>query len=248
MIWPRFSRLLLSFLVFAFVAGLAWSEQKPVPQKQKAEQQGRESAGRNDQAISGPEQELEEASREAAGEDATAEFKHSGTVRWLATLTGLSPFDAYWAFVALNFAIIVVLLVLIMKSKLPSAFRARTSSIQQGIAEARKASQEAQRRLGEIESRLTKLDSEIAAMSAAAEKETQREEARIRAAVEEDKNKIVESAEQEIAAAARLARSELRQYVSDLAVSLAEQRIRVNPATDEKLVRDFVEQLGKNGK
>jgi F-type H+-transporting ATPase subunit b len=235
-------------LLLAVYTGAACAQHESAAKPGKSEDNKNAASPNRDPADSGPEEELEQASREAAGEDATAEFKHSATVRWLASMTGLSPFRAYWVFVALNFAIIVVLLVLMMKSKLPSAFRARTASIQQGIAEARKASEEAQRRLGDIESRLSKLDSEIAAMAAAAEGETKKQEARIHAAVEDDNRKIVEAAEQEIAAAARLARSELRAYVSELAVSLAEKRIQVNASTDQQLVRDFVEQLRKNGK
>jgi F-type H+-transporting ATPase subunit b len=225
-----------------------WAQQHSSKAAHRQSQQSSQARQAANQAESGPEEELEEASREAAGEDATAEFKHSATVRWLAGITGLTPFAAYWVFVALNFAVIVVLLVLVAKSKVPAAFRARTQSIQRQIAEARQASEEARRRLGEIESRLAKLDSEIAAMAAAAESESRKEEGRMHAAAEEDKRKIVEAAEQEIAAAARLARSQLRAYVSELAVTLAEKQIQVSAATDQELVRAFVDQLGNNRK
>jgi F-type H+-transporting ATPase subunit b len=247
--------LFLAVVLVALFGGAAWSQQHSSPpaqaeQQQKSEQKkpAHSEEGAAAGQAEGPEAELAEASREAAGEDETAEFKQSATVRWLAQVTGLSPLTTYWALVVLNFAIIVVLLALIMKSKLPAAFRARTESIQEGIAEGRKASEEAQRRLSEIESRLAKLDLEIAAMAAAAAAEAQKEEARIQAAAEEDKRKIVEAAEQEIVAAARLARTELRAYVSELAVALAEKRIQVNASTDQELVRAFVDQLGKNGK
>jgi F-type H+-transporting ATPase subunit b len=251
MTWRPSLRFLLATVLVAFLSVAACSQQQPVPEKhkQKSEQTNEARSAQNgNEAVTGPGEELEEASREAAGEDETAEFKHSATVRWLAHATGLTPFAAYWVFVVLNFAIIVVLLVLLMKSKVPAAFRARTDSIQKGIAEARQASEEAQRRLSGIESRLAKLDTEIAAMAAAAEAEAQKEEARIQAAAAEDKRKIVEAAEQEIVAAARLARTELRAYVSELAVALAEKRIQVNASTDQQLVRAFVDQLGKNGK
>jgi len=241
---------LLGVVIPAFTAA-AWTQEHPSKPAHRQQQQlsqvppGQGAAA--EPAESGPEEELEEASREAAGEDATAEFKHSATVRWVAAITRLTPFQAYWVFIALNFAIIVVLLVLLMKSKVPGAFRARTQSIQKGIAEARQASEEAQIRLRDIESRLAKLDSEIAAMAAAAESESQKEAARIKAAAEEDKRKIVEAAGQEIAAAARLARIQLRAYVSELAVALAEKRIQVSAATDQELLRAFVDQLGRNG-
>lgn len=245
--WRPAPRFLLAILLLTLLSGAACSQQQPVPRKHKSEPQKAEQAAQPSEAEVGPEEELEEASREAAGEDATAEFKQSATVRWLAHATGLSPLSAYWVFVALNFAIIVVLLALITKSKVPAAFRARTESIQKQLAEARKASEEAQRRLADIESRLTKLDTEITAMASAAEAEAQKEAGRIQAASEEDKRKIVEAAEQEIVAAARLARTQLRAYVSELAVALAEKRIQVNVSTDKELVRAFVDQLG-NGK
>ncbi len=244
-------------LVLALVvllAGAAWSQQhsSPPPAEQQKSEQTKPAHSEEGAAASQAERPSAEpagASREAAGEeDETAEFKHSATVRWLARVTGLTPFTAYWVFVSLNFAIIALLLVLLMKSKLPAAFRARTESIQEGIAEARKASEEAQRRLSDIESRLARLDAEIAAMAAAAQAEAQKEEVRILAAAEEDRRKIVEATEQEILAATRLARTELRAYVSELAVALAEKRIQVNASTDQQLVRTFLDQLGKNGK
>ena len=244
--------LLAGVLVVVFAA-VAWSQtgsSSPPPAEQEKSERARPPAseeGKAEGRARGPAGELEEASREAAGEDETAEFKHSATVRWLAHATGLTPFAAYWVFVVLNFVIIAVLLVVILKSKLPAAFRGRTESIRQGIAEAREASEEAQRRLGEIEGRLAKLDSEIAAMAAAAEAEAHKEEARIQAAAEEDTRKIVEAAEQEIDAATRLARTQLRAYASELAVTLAEKRIQVNASTDQELVKAFVDQLGKDG-
>lgn len=249
----HFSRPLLALALVVLLAGGAWSQQhssSPPPAEQQKSEQTKPAHSEEGAAASQaerPSAELAETSREAAGEDETAEFKHSATVRWLARITGLTPFAAYWVFVSLNFAIIALLLVLLMKSKLPAAFRARTESIREGIAEARKASEEAQRRLGEIESRLAKLDSEIAAMAANAEAEAQKEEARIQAAADEDKRKVVEAAEQEILAATRLARAELRAYVSELAVALAERRIHVSASTDQELVRTFVDQLRKNG-
>ena len=250
----RFSHALLVTVLMALLAGVASSQQSTSSQTPAEQQEKSERAkpatgeqGKAERRAQGPAGELAEESREAAGEDETAEFKHSATVRWLAKVTGLSPFAAYWVFVALNFVIIAVLLVLLMKSKLPAAFRSRTQGIRQGIAEARQASEEARRRLSDIEGRLAKLDSEIAAMAAAAEAEAQKEEARIQAGAEEDKRRIVEAAEQEIVAATRLARTQLRAYASELAITLAEKRIQVSAATDQELVKAFVDELGKNG-
>jgi len=195
--------------------------------------------------------ELAKASREAAAEgEETAQFKESPSVRFIASITGLSPKSAYWLAIAVNFAILAVLIVLFSKSKLPAMFRTRTGEIQRGIAEARKASEEANRRLANVESRLMKLDAEVAEMRVLAQKEAAVEEDRIRQATEEDKRKVVSSANAEIAAAAKLARRDLRAYTADLAIQLAEKRIRIDAETDRALVSNFVEQLndGKNGR
>jgi F-type H+-transporting ATPase subunit b len=81
-------------------------------------------------------------------------------------------------------------------------------------------------------------------MRDAAEKEAAAENARIQAAAKEDAQKIVASAEQEIAAAAKAARRLLTAHAADLAVGLAQKQIRVNAAADQALVRGFAGQLG----
>ena len=85
-------------------------------------------------------------------------------------------------------------------------------------------------------------------MKAAGEREVAEEEARIRAAADEDARKIVEGAEQEIAAAAKSARRDLVAYAADLAVSLAQRQIHVDAGTDQALVRNFADRLSDGGK
>jgi len=181
---------------------------------------------------------------EAAGESDEEQFKHSAQVQWLAHATGMSIEQAYWLCVLLNFGAIAALIVWASKKNLPGIFRARTASIQKAMEEARKASEEANRRLAEIEQRLSRLGAEISTMSAAAEQEAAAEEGRIKAAAEEEARKIVDSAEQEIAAAAKAARRDLTAYAADLAVALAKKQVQVDAGTDRALVRDFVQQLG----
>ena len=188
-------------------------------------------------------------SREAAAEDEQAQFKHSASVKLVARLTGLSLDGAYWLCVVLNFAVIAGTILYLSKKNLPGVFRGRTASIQKAMQEARQASEEANRRLAEIETRLSRLDAEIGGMREAAERDAVAEEARIKSAAEEDARKIVESAEQEIAAAAKSARRELTAYAANLAVSLAAKQIKVDATTDQALVRGFANQLGpKAGK
>jgi F-type H+-transporting ATPase subunit b len=188
-------------------------------------------------------QELAHVSNEAAGEDETAAFKYSPAVRGIAKITGLSLTTAYWVCVVINFAIIAVGVLLFLKSSLPAAFRARTQNIQKEMDEARNASQDAQRRLKEIEERLSRMNVEIGEMQARAESDAKKEEQRIRASIEEEKQKILQAAEQELEQAANAARRDLQKYAVALAVEMAEKGIHVDANADKLLVDDFVGQL-----
>ncbi len=195
-------------------------------------------------AFQSPQQELVKETREAAGEeDSTHQFTHSPSVRWISKLTGLSVENSYRLALGLNFAFIAVVFVWVAKKSLPAWSRSRTNFIQKAMEEARKASEDANLRLAEIESRLTRLGTEIAEMRAAAEKEGAAEEQKIKAAAEEDGRKIIAAAELEITAAAKNARRELTAYAADLAVSLARKQIHVDAATDQALVQDLGRQL-----
>ena len=184
---------------------------------------------------------------ETGSADETAQFRHSGSVHLLSRLTGLSEDHAYWLAVLINFGVVVAAIVWFSKKSLPSVFRNRTISIQKSIEEARKASEDANRRLSGIESRLGRLSDEIAQMRLTSEKEGAAEEERIQKAAEEDAKRIVKSAEQEIAAAAKAARRELTSYAADLAVTLATKQIHVDAQTDQALVRRFASQLANGG-
>jgi F-type H+-transporting ATPase subunit b len=197
-----------------------------------------------------PGQQLAHESREAAGEEKgeMEEFKHSASVRLISHMTGLNLQQSYWLSMVLNFAAIAALLVWAGRKYLPPMFRDRTAAIQRAMQEAQKASEEARRKLAEIETRLQKLDVEIGMMRDHAEKEGAAEEARIQATAEVDARKIVASAQQEIAAAAKAARRQLTAHAAELAVGIAAKQIRVDAATDQALVRDFAAQLATSDK
>ena len=224
----RHLRLVLAALFFSGVLAVS-----------VASAQAAESSSAPDEPVVGRNSELAKESRVAAGEDEQAQFKQSASVQWVAKVTGLSLDRAYWLCVLLNFALIAGAIFYFSKKNLPSIFRNRTATIQKAMQEARLASEEANKRLAEIENRLSRLGAEIATMTANAEKE---------AAAEEDARKIVESAEQEIAAAAKLARRELTAYAANLAVSLAARQIKVDTATDQALVRGFANELSPKTK
>lgn len=175
------------------------------------------------------------------------EVRSSPAVRGLARLTGLDNEKAYWLSVLLNFGVVVLVIAWLVKKNVPGMFKSRNESIQKRIEEARKTSDEARRRLTEVEGRLSRLDAEIAEVRREADENARAEEKRIQAEVEEERRRIVNAAEQEITAAAGAARRELKAYAAELAVKLAERKIKVSADTDQMLVREFTSQLGKDG-
>jgi len=235
-------------LILSFAVGLGSlraQQQSATPPKQQ--QSSSDKTGKTDKTKErGVAQQLVHETREAAGEekDENAEFKQSASVRLIAKWTGMSLQHAYWFSVLLNFVAIAAVIIWAARKYLPGMFSARTAAIQKAMQEAQKASEEARRKLAEIDSRLMKLDVEIGTMRDAAEKEAGAEEARIQAAVQEDARKMVESAQQEIASAAKSARRELTAFAADLAVGLAQKQIHVDAATDQVLVRKFAGELG----
>jgi F-type H+-transporting ATPase subunit b len=235
----KFFRVWLLAMTFAAVTAPLRAQEPPAPPPQQ---------NRSDDSPkhTSSARQLTRETREAAGEetDDKAQFKKSASVRFIAHYTGLSTGNAYFLSVLLNFALIAGLIVWAARKYLPGVFRARTAAIQKAMQEAQKAGEEARRRLAEIENRLMKLDVEIGMMRNAAEKEAAAEDARIQAAAQEDARKIVESAQQEIAAAAKAARRELTAYAADLAVGLAQKQIHVDAETDRTLVRNFAGELG----
>ncbi len=167
--------------------------------------------------------------------------------KWGSSL-GIGPKTSFSLSIGFNFLALFAFCYVLMKSKVPQAFRERTAAIQKGIKEAQAASADAARRLSDIESRLNKMDQEVAEIRATAEREAAAEEARIRQAAEDDKQKVIQTAEAEIEAIARNARRELKGYAASLAVDLASRELQIDDSTDHALIREFASQLGKDGK
>jgi F-type H+-transporting ATPase subunit b len=238
-------RPLLAFALLAFLSA--------VPARAVAYAQAPSAAQSSQQSSAAPEQktisgELAHETRESTGEDQeeNANLKYAAPVRWLARKTGLSVHQAHMLALWLNFAIIVVIVFWAARKFVPTMFRNRSASIQRSLEEARAASQDANRRLADIENRLRQLDVEIGQMQATAEREGNAEEVRIQKAAEEDIRKVVLAAEQEITAAAKQARRDLTTHTAGLAIALARKQINVDSSTDQVLVRTFASKLASD--
>jgi F-type H+-transporting ATPase subunit b len=152
----------------------------------------------------------------------------------------------------LNLLVFVIFLVYVLRNKIGIGrfFDNRADSIVKKLEQAARDKQEAQERLEELESRLGRLDQELAQIRADAERQAEREGARIQQAAEADAEKIRLTARREIEGAMKAARSELRAFVADQSVALAERIItrEIRPEDNARMLNRFIDELGEGGK
>ncbi|MBI3207591.1 MAG: ATP synthase F0 subunit B [Candidatus Solibacter usitatus] len=124
-------------------------------------------------------------------------------------------------------------------------FKSRTEEIQSGLRDARKLRQESEARVLEIEKRVQNLQSEMDGLRDSSKAEMQAESTRIRQETERALAKIQAASESEIAASAKAARYQLKEYAAALAIDLAKVQIRerMTPAASSALAQNFVHQL-----
>lgn len=146
-----------------------------------------------------------------------------------------------------NFAVLVGALGYFMYKKAGSFFRSRTEEIQRAIEEATRLKKEADERVAEAEARLARLTAEVESLRKESSKEMAAESDRLRREAEQQIAKIRAQAEQEIAAAAKASRQELKAYSAEVALELAEQKIRhrLTPEVDQSLIDSFVADLDR---
>ena len=161
---PTILRSLLAIVLFGFL--LVASARFAYAQEQTAAPTSAQSSA--DRQAAAANQPAPEPTQKSAGEDQeeNANLKYAAPVQWLARMTGLSAHRAYMLALSLNFAIIIVIVFWAARKFVPGMLRNRNTTIQQALQEARAASQDANRRLDEIENRLRQLAVEIGQMQA----------------------------------------------------------------------------------
>lgn len=145
----------------------------------------------------------------------------------------------------INFAIVAIALIWVFAKKSGPWFRGNAQAISSAISNAQAAKADADRQLKEAEQRLARLEEEVRALRAHAEKEGAAEAERIRALAKSDVEKVGIAAKAEIEAAERAARLELKALAAKLAVDGAESLVakRLTPQTQDALIAGFVKSL-----
>ncbi len=137
----------------------------------------------------------DKAAAESASDDNEVNvYRHAPMVHTFARLSGLPVETTARIFEFINFLILAIAVLWFVARALPKALRGRSERIQKNLVDARVATEDANRRLQDVEQRLAKLDSEIAGMKAQAEKETAADEIRIRALMDEEQQRLVHAA------------------------------------------------------
>jgi len=144
-----------------------------------------------------------------------------------------------------NFVLLAAGLGYVIYKKGGPFFAARTEAVRRDLESAARANREAQERYAAVERRLANLGVEIEALKTQAKAESGAEGERLRAESERAFQKIRLQLEQDIASAAKAARQELRVHAADLAVGLAERRIRerLTPDSEKALLGAMLEDL-----
>ena len=170
-------------------------------------------------------------------------YRHSASVRLLAKWLHLDKETAARLFEYLNFSILAGAVLFGLSKYLPKTFRANREEIQHKLTEARTATEEARERLAAIEQRLSRLDEEIAGIANQAEKDSVEDEARIKASIEAERQRIMEAVSRDIAAASSAAQRDLKRFAAGLAVDRAAQRMALTENEDRALIQEFSQNL-----
>lgn len=145
-----------------------------------------------------------------------------------------------------NLLVFVGLLFYILRRPLAEALRSRRENIRAQLMRAQEERNAALAKLEDVNARLARLDAEVEAVRAQAQREASEERERIERATEEEMRRLREQAQREIESAAKTARAELRAYTAEQSVRLAEELIRrdLRPEDDARLMSEYVEDLG----
>ncbi len=174
-------------------------------------------------------------------------FDEAGTTlpAWFPWWLNYPGFEA-WKFV--NFFIFVIALLYVSRRffSVGEKMRARRENIRRELMRAEEERSAAQAKLQEVEARLGRLDTEVAAVREQSAREIAAERERITRSTEEDVRKLREQTQREIESAGKLARAELRRFTAEQSVRLAEDMIRrdMRPEDDARLIDMHVQELG----
>jgi F-type H+-transporting ATPase subunit b len=147
-----------------------------------------------------------------------------------------------------NFLLLLLVLYRFLYKPLMAALAGRTAAIQQQLAEAQAAREDAQQQLAEFEERIRAARAEAQAERERVTREATELRERLTAEARQEGTRLVAVAQAEIVQTTRQARAELRAEVGALATEVAEHLIRksLRDEDHQRLVREAVARIGNS--
>lgn len=140
-----------------------------------------------------------------------------------------------------NFLLLAGLLGYLIKKHGGPFLTARSEQIRQNLEAGEKAKKEAEALAAGVQAKIANLDREIAQLRESAKADLDREAQRLRHDAETEMSRIEKHTEAEIVSLGKNARMELRQYAAELALDLAETKVRerMTPTVQSTLLGNF---------
>ena len=145
----------------------------------------------------------------------------------------------------LNFGILVGILVYFLRSPIVSHLAARSSQIRQDLVTASEMRAAGSAQLADIEKKMQALPAELEALRTRGAEDIKAEGVRISQAAAAERERLLEQTRREIEMRLRIARRELTEHAAELAVQVAETRIRRSITSEDqiRLVDRYASQL-----
>jgi len=147
----------------------------------------------------------------------------------------------------LDFAIMAAILVYFLAKPLKKGLAGRREDIEQSLAEAKRAKEEAEAKFAEYDRKLTQATEEIAEISAAIRREGELEKQKIIENAKQMAIKIEQDAEKAAELEVAKARAELQSEAVKLAVGIAEDLLKKNFTKDDdtRLIDEYMQKVGE---
>lgn len=147
----------------------------------------------------------------------------------------------------MNFAVMAVVLVVLLRKPLKNAMSGRTKAIAEELEELEAKRDQARREYAEMESRLADAEGEREKILAEYRAQGERERERIIAEAQESAERIKGQAQFTIEQETKEAKAMLRREVSEMSAALAEDLLKQNITADDqsRLVDEYLDKVGQ---
>ena len=156
--------------------------------------------------------------------------------------------SSFWSPVArvVNFSILVGVLIYLLRSPVATYLENRREEVHERLASVEVMKVSAKKQLDALDEQLAALPGELEALRASGTKEIEAEETRIREETKSEHERLLEQTRRELDFQSRLAKGDLIRHAADLAVEIAEKKIRVeiNDSDQQQLMDQYINQVG----